>query len=116
MPKQGVASSFKFGMNYLFLRACLVSCEIPFAEVTPRTWMKALAIRTRRKTETTTQWKNHLKQIAQQLFPQQPVTLATCDALLIAEYCRRLPHLSGAACERTTDQMRSHPTKAERWQ
>jgi hypothetical protein len=69
-----------------------VSCRIPFVEVSPRSWMKAMGIRTRRKTETPTQWKNHLKQLAQQLFPHEQITLATADALLIAEYCRRVWH------------------------
>jgi hypothetical protein len=31
-----------------------------------------------------------LKQVAQRLFPELRVTLATSDALLLAEYCRRL--------------------------
>lgn len=39
--------------------------------------------------ESETQWKNRLKAKAQQLFPQQEVTLATADALLIAEFGRR---------------------------
>ena len=89
MPDQGVASSFKFGHNYGFVRGCLVACLVPFTEVTPRRWMRGLGIRTRGKKETPTEWKNHLKSKAQQLFPQERVTLATADALLIAEYCRR---------------------------
>lgn len=87
MPKQGVASTFKFGMNYGFLRGCLIALGISFQEVTPRQWMKALGIRTRKKTETPTQWKNYLKGLAQQEFPEEKVTLKTADALLIAKYC-----------------------------
>lgn len=89
MPQQGVASSFKFGASYGFVRGCLIGCGIPFEQVGPRSWMKALGIRVRHKTETPTQWKNFLKSIAQQLFPEVRVTLKTADALLIAEYCRR---------------------------
>ena len=36
-----------------------------------------------------TEWKNKLKAKAQQLFPGEKVTLATCDSLLIAEYGRK---------------------------
>ncbi len=93
MPGQGVASTFKFGKGYGGLRMALVACKIPFDEVTPRTWQKGLGIPPRKKeTETKTQWKNRLKARAQQLFPFFPsekITLATADALLIAEYCRR---------------------------
>ncbi len=89
MPKQGVSSTFKFGMNYGFLRACLIAANIPFEEITPQKWQKGLGIVPASKTESKTQWKNRLKQHAQQLFPQIKVTLATADALLIATYCKR---------------------------
>ena len=36
MPGQGVASTFKFGMNYGFLRGLLITHRIPFQEVTPQ--------------------------------------------------------------------------------
>ena len=91
MPGNGVSGMFKFGQNYGFLRACLIAAGIPFEDVDPRTWQKALGISSRktRSGETKTQWKNRLKAKAQQLFPSEKVTLATADALLIAEYCRR---------------------------
>ena len=90
MPGQGVASSFTFGANYGFLRGCLVALEIPFADPTPQKWMRALGIRTKKKSETPSQWKNHLRQQSQQLFPMIKITRATADALLIAAYCYRL--------------------------
>ena len=89
MPKQGVSSTFKFGCGYGGLRMALIAAGIPFDQVTPQAWIKALAIPPKKKTESKTQWKNRLKAHAQQLFPQEKVTLATADALLIAEYCRR---------------------------
>lgn len=89
MPKQGVASSFKFGVNYGMLRAFLVAAGMRFEEVTPRTWQKAIGISPRKKNETGVQWKNRLKAKAQQLFPHEHVTLKVADALLIAEYCKR---------------------------
>lgn len=80
---------FKFGASYGGLRMALVAAGIPFEEVTPQAWQKALGIPKRKKEESKTQWKNRLKSKAQQLFPSEKVTLATADALLIAEYCRR---------------------------
>ena len=88
-PGQGVVSTFKFGMGYGGLRMALIASSIPFEEVTPRTWQKALSIPPKKKTESNSQWKNRLKQKAQQLFPEVKVTLKTADALLIAEFCRR---------------------------
>jgi hypothetical protein len=95
MPEQGVSSTFKFGVNYGLLRGIITALDIPWEEVSPRTWQKGLGIAARRKAtahkkaETKTHFKNRLKARAQQLFPTERITLATCDALLIAEYCRR---------------------------
>jgi crossover junction endodeoxyribonuclease RuvC len=88
-PGQGVASSFTFGRGYGGLRMALICHGIPFEEVTPRVWQKALGITKRRDSETKGAFKNRLKGKAQELFPSEKVTLATADALLIAEYCRR---------------------------
>lgn len=111
-PAPGSAM-FKFGVGYGGLRMALIACGIPFEEVTPQTWQKALGITPREphtKTreveikkgkrkgqmrteryggETDMEFKNRLKAKAQQLFPGEKITLAVCDALLIAEYCRR---------------------------
>lgn len=83
MPKQGVASSFKFGRSYGFLRGCLVASGIPFEEVSPQVWQKALNCRSGGD-------KNVTKARAQQLFPTLKITHAKADALLLAEYGRRL--------------------------
>ena len=83
MPKQGVASSFKFGRSYGFLRACLIASEIPFEEVSPQKWQKELGCLSHGD-------KNVTKRRAQQLFPALKITHATADAILLAEYARRL--------------------------
>jgi crossover junction endodeoxyribonuclease RuvC len=83
MPKQGVASSFKFGQSYGFLRGCLVASGIPFEEVSPQVWQKELGCLSKGD-------KNVTKARAQSLFPQLRITHATADALLICEYARRL--------------------------
>ena len=83
MPKQGVSSSFKFGRNYGFLRGLLTALKIPFEDVTPQKWQKALGCMSRGD-------KNVTKQKAQQLFPNVgKITHATADCLLIAEFGRR---------------------------
>ena len=89
MPGNGVSSMFKFGTGYGGLRMALTAAEIPWEEATPQAWQKGLGISKRDKAESGTEWKNRLKAKAQQLFPSVRVTLATADALLIAEYCKR---------------------------
>ena len=83
MPRQGVASSFKFGVSYGFLRGLLTAHSIPFEEVTPSKWQGALGCRTKGN-------KNITKQKAGELFPSHKWTHATADAVLLAEYGRRL--------------------------
>jgi len=83
MPKQGVSSSFKFGQSYGFLRGILVALSIPFEEVTPQTWQKSMGCMSKGN-------KNVTKARAQQLFPGVKITHANADALLIAEYGRRV--------------------------
>lgn len=92
------SAMFNFGWNYGGLRMALIAAGIPFDEVTPQKWQKALGIGSRKKTESKTQFKNRLKAKAQQLFPQIGVTLKTADALLLAEYCRRMHELK-SSCE-----------------
>jgi len=82
MPRQGVASSFKFGKNYGLLRGMLIASCLPFDEVTPQRWQKLMGCLSRGD-------KNTTKAKAQQLFPSLKVTHAIADALLIAEYGRR---------------------------
>ena len=76
-PGQGVASMFKFGRGYGFLRACLIGQRVPFLEVSPRRWTKEVGLKVGAS-------KADHRQLAQQLFPDQRVTNATVDALLIA--------------------------------
>lgn len=85
------SAMFKFGMSYGGLRMALTTASIPFEAVTPQRWQRAMGVTPRDGNggETKTQFKNRLKARAQQLFPREKVTLATADALLIAEYCRR---------------------------
>jgi crossover junction endodeoxyribonuclease RuvC len=88
-PREGVSSTFKFGCGYGGLRMALTAAEIPFDEVTPQAWQKSLGVARRTKTESKRDHKKKLLAKAQSLFPKAKITLATADALLIAEFCRR---------------------------
>lgn len=62
---------------------------VEYREVSPVEWQSAIVGITKRPNWTKTAWKNILKKKSLELFPDAKVTLKTCDALLIAEYCRR---------------------------
>lgn len=95
MPKQGVISSFTFGVSYGGLRMALVAHGIPFEAVTPGKWQRTMGLLIKGRTVTQdekvtkTEKKNLNKARAQELFPGQRVTHAVADALLIAECARR---------------------------
>jgi len=83
MPKQGVVSVWKFGQNFGWWLGVLTTLKIPFDKVTPMKWQTAMRCRTKGD-------KNISKARAQELFPGVKMTHAVADALLIAEYGRRL--------------------------
>lgn len=86
---QGASSMFAFGQNYGFLRGILIASKVPFEEVQPVKWQAAFSLKGP-SDESPTAKKNRHKAKAQQLFPKVKVTLALCDALLIAEFGRRM--------------------------
>jgi hypothetical protein len=90
MPTRSAKATWTFAQHFGELRGILATLEIPCEYVKPKVWMKALGIPQRGKGVSQTEWKNVLKDRAQAQFPGVRVTLATCDALLIAEYCRRV--------------------------
>lgn len=96
MPKQGLSSSFTFGRNYGFVRACLIACSVGFNDVQPKRWQHTLDIVGRKKDEPVGALKLRLLAAAKQRFPEFPLwnepktkgkQLAVCDAMLIAYYC-----------------------------
>lgn len=106
-PAPGSAM-FEFGKGVGLAVGLLVAAGIPYEEVEPQRWQKALGIPPRRKgrldkvamdtpgetprrigEESKTAFKNRLKARAQQLYPKLKVTHATADALLIATYAMR---------------------------
>lgn len=83
MPKQGVVSVFTFGQNYGWWQGVLTALGIPIERVQPLKWQTYMGCRTGGD-------KNVSKARAQELFPQEKITHAVADALLIAEYGRRI--------------------------
>jgi len=91
-PQMGVVSAFKFGRGVGVLHMALIAAGIPFDEVTPQKWQKAMGCLSPRGTarvEFGSKDKNITKRRAQALFPTVKVTHAIADALLIAEFARR---------------------------
>ena len=82
-PTDARSSAFKFGMNYGMWLGVLESIKIPYIKVTPQAWMKKYQPLPKQKQER----KRRLKEIAQNLFPDNKITLSTSDAVLIAHYC-----------------------------
>ena len=82
-PGMGVSGVFAYGRGYGAVRAALHAARIPFDVVVPRKWQAAMGCLTRGD-------KNVSKRRAQQLFPGATITHFLADALLIAEYCRRI--------------------------
>ncbi len=94
MPTDGRASLAKFMTNYGLIRGILATLGIRREFVRPVDWQRIAGIK-RKPKEKRTPWKNRLKQRAQELFPGAKFTLATADAALIAEACRREQHNTG---------------------
>lgn len=86
MAHDGHMQAFSFGKNIGHLEQCLIDYGIRTIEVTPQKWQKALALGSSKNHSSKAAWKNHLKAMAQRLFPQTKVTLWNADALLISEY------------------------------
>lgn len=82
-PQMGVVSAFSFGRSYGMLRMALTAAGIPFDEVSPIKWQNAMDCRTGGD-------KNVSKRKAQELFPTHKLNHYIADALLLAEYGRRV--------------------------
>lgn len=80
--RTGGQGAWTLAQTYGACRAALCAFRVPWDTVTPQTWQKALDCLTGGE-------KRVSKARAQALFPDQHITLATADALLIAEFCRR---------------------------
>jgi hypothetical protein len=90
-PAPGSAM-FNFGHCCGFLRGAIMACGHRLELVRPQKWQAPLGLGGAKSCATSADWKRKLKEKAAQLFPDQPVTLATADALLILDYAIRNGH------------------------
>ena len=82
MPGQGVKSMFTFGQGYGTWLGILAALKIPYMQVSPQKWMKHYGVMPKVKKDR----KHHLRHLAQQRYPELPITLKTADAVLLAHY------------------------------
>lgn len=93
-PQMGVSSAFSFGQSYGALKMAIAAAGIRLELVSPFKWQSALGLilkgSGRRLGRNDGEKKRRNKARAQELFPLLTITNATADALLIAEYGRRV--------------------------
>ena len=88
IPGGGFGSGFSFGENFGMLKGLVQGFGMPLVLVRPPKWQKALSLGAKKDWDK--QWKNHLKETAQRLFPAcDGITLKTADALLILHYAEQ---------------------------
>lgn len=84
MPRQGVSTTFKFGMAYGAAIAIAERFNCPWHLVTPQKWKKLLNLDSD---------KNNSLELARSLWPNAPLSRkkdnGRAEALLLAEYLRR---------------------------
>ncbi len=91
-PKMGSSASFKFGQNVGAIRMACLAADIRLEYVSPQKWQKefGLIVKGRGLGQDDTSKKNRNKAKCQELFPGIKCTHAIADALLIAEFGRRI--------------------------
>ena len=85
------SAMFNFGQGYGFILGVLAARFVRVNLVRPQQWQKHFSLGTAKSCASKSEWKNKLKQKAQQLFPTHSVTLKTADAFLLYEYAQRQP-------------------------
>lgn len=83
MPKQGVASSFKFGDAFGIMRGMVTVCNIRHEYMTAKDWQTKMKCKTGGD-------KKISKAAAQRLFPNEKIIHQNADAFLLAELARRI--------------------------
>ena len=91
-PQMGRTSAFSFGESYGLIQGMLLAQDYELLLVTPQTWQKEFGLiqRGRKLGRGDTSKKRANRAKCEELFPGQRITHAWADALLIAEYCRRV--------------------------
>ena len=102
MPGQGTVSMFGYGVTYGIILATLDLCDIKVVEITPQKWKKEFDLNSNKKLGII-KTKEDSVEMAIKLFPSREeffrrpkkkegyvLLHGRSDAILIAEYCRRL--------------------------
>lgn len=86
VPGQSSSATAKFARHNGHLEMALICEGIKIEKVLPQKWMSGLGIGKSKDCASKTEWKNRLKQKAEELYPQFKVTLKNSDALLILHH------------------------------
>ena len=89
MPGMSVKAVSSFILNKGHIQAMLTATCCAWEDVTPMTWMKHFGMK-KEKTETKTQWKNRLRDLAERRMPDAPINRENADAFLLALYCKEV--------------------------
>lgn len=92
MPGQGGGSMFSFGVAVGYVKGILEAFGHQYAEVTPQCWQKELGLSTPYPTKY--QRKQAHLRLAKKLYPNLDIKLEEADAVLIAEYGRRINNVA----------------------
>lgn len=91
IPGQSSKATATFARHNGHLEMALYALGIRSEKVTPQKWQKAYSNTVgNSKGKTKTEWKNILKNEAKRRYPNIKITLATSDAILIADYGKTL--------------------------
>lgn len=86
IPAAGAGAMFTFGEGFGFVKGALMALGFRVELVRPKKWQLALSTGAK-KDHPGSAWKQHLKAMAQRLFPNtEDVSLKTADALLLLEW------------------------------
>jgi len=89
MPGQGVRSMFVFGTNYGIWQGVLAAFQIPFIIPTPQAWQKGIISKAKDKKPALAA-ASRMFPLAELYGPRGGGKDGRADALLIADFCRRL--------------------------
>lgn len=85
IPARGAASQWSQAEHYGILLGILVGLPVKYEIILPKEWQSIYYIKKTRG-ELQNAWKNRLKKVAQEVYPQSTITLKTADAALILNY------------------------------
>lgn len=91
-PTDTPVVAFALGQNYGQLSSFMTVYKVPYETVSPQKWQKYYNMKRDGKAESTSSWKNRLRDLATRMFglTSKEIILQVADAALIARYCYNL--------------------------